>query len=82
MTNVDFTLNLDSDMHVSDCRAIQHAMCFFLECKSEKEHGFVQFPQVFHGSLKDDPFGNQLKILVEVRNNLLYFFWTDYSRAL
>lgn len=65
MTNAPFTLNLDSDMHVSDCRAIQHAMCFFLECKSEKECGFVQFPQVFHGNLKDDPFGNQLKILVE-----------------
>ncbi|GLJ23957.1 hypothetical protein SUGI_0455480 [Cryptomeria japonica] len=66
MTNAPFTLNLDSDMHVNDCRAIQHAMCFFLECKSEEECGFVQFPQVFHGGLKDDPFGSQLKLLVEL----------------
>ncbi|KAH9307453.1 hypothetical protein KI387_035364, partial [Taxus chinensis] len=65
MTNAPFTLNLDSDMHVNDCKVIKHAMCFFLDCKSEKECGFVQFPQIFYGGLKDDPFGNQMKILVE-----------------
>ncbi|KAH9307451.1 hypothetical protein KI387_035362, partial [Taxus chinensis] len=65
MTNAPFTLNLDSDMHVNDCRVIKHAMCFFLGSKSERECGFVQFPQVFHGGLKDDPFGNQMKVIIK-----------------
>eukprot|EP00253_Pinus_taeda_P026601 PITA_26601 len=62
MTNAPFICNLDSDMFVNSSKAIKHAMCFFLDCKSERECGFVQFPQVFHGGIKDDPFGNQLRI--------------------
>eukprot|EP01018_Ginkgo_biloba_P019787 Gb_03770 [translate_table: standard] len=65
MTNAPFILNLDCDMHVNNSKVIQHAMCFFLDCKSERECGFVQFPQLFHGGLRDDPFGNQMKILIK-----------------
>lgn len=64
MTNSPFILNLDCDMFVSNSKVIQHAMCFFLDCKSERDCGFVQFPQLFYRSIKDDPFGNQMKIFL------------------
>lgn len=64
MTNSPFILNLDCDMFVNNSKVIQHAMCFFLDCKSERDCGFVQFPQLFYRSIKDDPFGNQMKIFL------------------
>ncbi|KAH9307454.1 hypothetical protein KI387_035365, partial [Taxus chinensis] len=64
MTNAPYILNLDCDMHVSNPKAIQEAMCFFIGCPCERESGFVQFPQLFYGGLKDDPLGNQHKILM------------------
>jgi len=64
MTNAPFILNLDCDMFVNNSKAIQHAMCFFLDCESERECGFVQFPQLFYRGIKDDPFGNQFKIFL------------------
>ncbi|XP_057847573.2 cellulose synthase-like protein H1 isoform X2 [Cryptomeria japonica] len=65
MTNAPYILNLDCDMHVSNPKAIQEAMCFFLDCPSERECGFVQFPQLFYGGLKDDPFGNRHKVFLK-----------------
>eukprot|EP01018_Ginkgo_biloba_P019785 Gb_03769 [translate_table: standard] len=65
MTNAPFILNLDCDMHVNNSKVIQHAMCLFLDCKSERECGFVQFPQLFRGGIRDDPFGNQMKVLIK-----------------
>eukprot|EP00253_Pinus_taeda_P029721 PITA_29721 len=64
MTNSPFILNLDCDMFVNNSKAIQHAMCFFLDCKSERDCGFVQFPQLFYTSIKDDPFGNEMKLFL------------------
>uniref|UniRef100_A0A0D6QW26 Glycosyltransferase 2-like domain-containing protein n=1 Tax=Araucaria cunninghamii TaxID=56994 RepID=A0A0D6QW26_ARACU len=66
MTNAPFILNLDCDMHVSNPKAIQEAMCFFLDCPSERECGFVQFPQLFYDVLKDDPFGSQIKFFFAI----------------
>ncbi|KAH9307461.1 hypothetical protein KI387_035372 [Taxus chinensis] len=61
MTNAPFILNLDCDMHICNPKVIQHAMCFYLDCPSERECGFIQFPQLFYGVLDDDPLGNQHK---------------------
>nr|GMC70591.1 cellulose synthase-like protein H1 [Ipomoea batatas] len=65
MTNAPFMLNVDCDFYVNDSKVVLHAMCFFLGVKDEKDVGFVQFPQSFDGGLKNDPYGNQLKILLE-----------------
>ncbi|XP_031104909.1 cellulose synthase-like protein H1 isoform X2 [Ipomoea triloba] len=65
MTNAPFMLNVDCDFYVNDSKVVLHAMCFFLGVKDEKDVGFVQFPQSFDGGLKNDPYGNQLKILME-----------------
>ncbi|KAL4183620.1 hypothetical protein AMTRI_Chr11g99150 [Amborella trichopoda] len=63
MTNAPFTMNVDCDMFVNNPRCFYEALCLLFGFESEREAGFVQFPQVFYGGLKDDPFGNQLKVL-------------------
>ncbi|XP_058072602.1 cellulose synthase-like protein H1 [Magnolia sinica] len=65
MMNAPFMLNVDCDMFVNNPNAILHPMCFFLGHHKEIESGFVQFPQVFYGGLKDDPFGNQMIVSQE-----------------
>ncbi|XP_031501463.1 cellulose synthase-like protein H1 [Nymphaea colorata] len=65
MTNAPFMLNLDCDMFVNNPKALYHALCLLLGFESEVQSGFVQFPQMFHGALKDDPYGNQLKVLIK-----------------
>ncbi|XP_068661746.1 cellulose synthase-like protein H1 [Aristolochia californica] len=62
MTNAPFMLNVDCDMYVNDPQVILHAMCLLLGTQSERESGFVQTPQFFYGTLKDDPFGNQFVV--------------------
>ncbi|KAL6010698.1 hypothetical protein ACLOJK_001136 [Asimina triloba] len=59
MTNAPFMLNMDCDMFVRNPEIVLHAMCLHLGAERGKEFAFVQFPQLFHGSLKDDPFGNE-----------------------
>nr|GMC77080.1 cellulose synthase-like protein H1 [Ipomoea batatas] len=65
MTNAPFMLNVDCDFYINDSKVVLHAMCFFLGVKDEKDVGFVQFPQSFDDGLKNDPYGNQLKIQME-----------------
>ncbi|XP_062009432.1 cellulose synthase-like protein H1 isoform X2 [Rosa rugosa] len=60
MTNAPYMLNVDCDMFVNSPNIILHAMCMLLGSKNENENAFVQCPQVFCDSLKDDPFGNQM----------------------
>ncbi|KAF3620273.1 hypothetical protein FXO38_32456 [Capsicum annuum] len=65
MTNAPFMLNVDCDMYAHNPQVVLHAMCYFLGAKDEKDCAFVQFPQLFYDGLKEDPYGNQLKILHE-----------------
>ncbi|KAJ8627830.1 hypothetical protein MRB53_021137 [Persea americana] len=65
LTNAPFMLNVDCDMFANNPQVILHAMCILLGSKEEKDSGFVQFPQIFYGGLKDDPFGNQMVIANE-----------------
>ncbi|RAL41840.1 hypothetical protein DM860_009022 [Cuscuta australis] len=34
--------------------------------EDEKDAAFVQFPQNFYGALEDDPYGNQMKVMMKV----------------
>ncbi|CAK9148836.1 unnamed protein product [Ilex paraguariensis] len=67
MTNAPFMLNVDCDMYANNPQMVLHAMCMLLGAKNERDSGFVQYPQCFYDGLKDDPFGNQLVALFEVR---------------
>ncbi|KAF3780513.1 Cellulose synthase-like protein B3 [Nymphaea thermarum] len=74
MTSAPFMLNLDCDMFVNNPKVLYQALCLLLGFESEVQSGFVQFPQIFHGALKDDPYGNQLKVLIK--------WWSTLSRRL
>ncbi|XP_057455860.1 cellulose synthase-like protein H1 isoform X2 [Lotus japonicus] len=63
ITNAPFMLNVDCDMYVNNPKIVLHALCILLDPKGDKEVAFAQFPQQFYGTLKDDPFGNQMVIL-------------------
>ncbi|XP_010244467.1 PREDICTED: cellulose synthase-like protein H1 isoform X2 [Nelumbo nucifera] len=65
MTNSPFMLNVDCDMFANDPQTVLHAVCLLFGFQQEKESAYVQFPQAFYGTLKDDPFGNQLVVLQE-----------------
>ena len=67
MTNAPFMLNVDCDVVVNNPKIVLHAMCIFLDSKSDKEVAFVQCPQQFYNGLKDDPLGNQFVGLFAVR---------------
>ncbi|RZB76623.1 cellulose synthase-like protein H1 [Glycine soja] len=63
MTNAPYILNVDCDMYVNNPKIAQHALCIFLDSKGEKEVAFVQCPQRFYDTVKDDAYGNQLVAL-------------------
>ncbi|KAJ9170052.1 hypothetical protein P3X46_018188 [Hevea brasiliensis] len=65
MTNAPFMLNVDCDMFANNPQIVRHAMCLLLGSKNEREAGFVQSPQIFYDGIKDDPFGNQLVVLIK-----------------
>ncbi|CAH9089289.1 unnamed protein product [Cuscuta europaea] len=66
MTNAPFMVNVDCDCYANDPKVALRAMCLLLGAEDETDAGFVQFPQKFYAALKDDPYGNQLKILMKL----------------
>ena len=67
VTNSPIMLNVDCDMFANNPQVALHAMCLLLGFDDDVHSGFVQAPQKFYGALKDDPFGNQMQVLFEVR---------------
>ncbi|CAD5167072.1 unnamed protein product [Musa acuminata subsp. malaccensis] len=65
MTNAPFMLNVDCDMFANNPEVVLHGMCLLLGVDDEVFSGFAQAPQQFYGALKDDPFGNQLVVLLK-----------------
>ena len=66
MTNAPYMLNVDCDMYANNPKIVLHAMCLLLGSNSEKEIAFVQFSPAFYDGLKDDPYGNQFVVMLEV----------------
>lgn len=66
MTNAPYMLNVDCDMYANNPKIVLHAMCLLLGSNSEKEIAFVQFSNAFYDGLKDDPYGNQWVVTLEV----------------
>ncbi|KAK8270105.1 hypothetical protein V6Z12_D11G172900 [Gossypium hirsutum] len=65
MTNAPFTLNVDCDMFVNNPQVVREALCQLVGRESEREMGFIQYPQCFYNATKDDPYGNQMVVLIE-----------------
>ena len=66
MTNAPYILNVDCDMFVNNPKILLHGMCLLRDAIIDQEYAFVQFPQNFYDGLKDDPYGNQFHVLMEV----------------
>ncbi|XP_012491134.2 cellulose synthase-like protein H1 [Gossypium raimondii] len=65
MTNAPFTLNVDCDMFVNNPQVVREALCQLVGRESERDVGFIQYPQCFYNATKDDPYGNQMVVLME-----------------
>ncbi|OMO88928.1 Cellulose synthase [Corchorus olitorius] len=65
LTNAPYMLNVDCDMFANNPQVVRQAMCGLLDSKSQREIAFVQSPQCFYDGPKDDPYGNQLVVLIE-----------------
>ncbi|MBA0802842.1 hypothetical protein Gohar_013111, partial [Gossypium harknessii] len=65
MTNAPFMLNVDCDMFVNNPQVVRQALCQLVGRESERDMGFIQYPQCFYNATKDDPYGNQMVVLME-----------------
>ncbi|GKV17640.1 hypothetical protein SLEP1_g28114 [Rubroshorea leprosula] len=50
-------------MFVNNPEVVRQAMCLLLGTNNERESAFVQFPQIFYDTPRDDPYGNQFVVL-------------------
>ncbi|CAJ1939154.1 unnamed protein product [Sphenostylis stenocarpa] len=66
MSNSPYILVLDCDMFCNDPASARYAMCFHLDPKISSSLSFVQFPQKFHNSSKNDIYDSQLRSLFTV----------------
>ncbi|EXB51025.1 Cellulose synthase-like protein E6 [Morus notabilis] len=58
ITNAPFILNLDCDMYSNNADTIQEILCFFMDEKKGDEFAFVQFPQYYNNTTKNDVYAN------------------------
>ena len=81
MTNAPVMLNVDCDMFANNPQVVLHAMCLLLGVKDETDCGFVQFPQQFYDGLKDDPFGNQMVVMIKVSKSHHSFHQQSFNTS-
>ncbi|OVA08231.1 Cellulose synthase [Macleaya cordata] len=65
MTNAPLILTLDCDMYSNDPKTPLDMLCFLLDPKMSK-YAYVQFPQRFHGTNKNDIYGGENKRLFQI----------------
>ncbi|KAF7837496.1 cellulose synthase-like protein G2 [Senna tora] len=67
MSNSPYILVLDCDMFCNDPTSARQAMCFHLDPEISTSLAFVQFPQKFHNSSKNDLYDSQLRSIFTVQ---------------
>ncbi|THU48252.1 hypothetical protein C4D60_Mb09t24290 [Musa balbisiana] len=63
ISNSPVILNVDCDMYSNNVESIRDALCFFLDEEKGHDIGFVQFPQNFENTTKNDLYGNAFKVI-------------------
>ncbi|KAK4484750.1 hypothetical protein RD792_007344 [Penstemon davidsonii] len=58
ITNAPIILNLDCDMYSNDPDSIRDALCFFLDEKQGHQIPYVQYPQYYNNTTKNDIYAN------------------------
>ncbi|KAL8469677.1 hypothetical protein ACS0TY_032504 [Phlomoides rotata] len=58
ISNAPFILNVDCDMYSNDPDAILDALCFFLDETRGSQISYVQHPQLYNNTMKNDVYAN------------------------
>ncbi|GFP95030.1 cellulose synthase-like protein e6 [Phtheirospermum japonicum] len=58
ISNAPVILNVDCDMYANDPDAIRDALCFFLDEKQGRCTSYVQYPQHYNNTVKNDIYAN------------------------
>lgn len=58
ISNGPIILNVDCDMYANDPDAIREALCFFLDQEHGQRTSYVQHPQNYYNTVKDDVYAN------------------------
>uniref|UniRef100_A0A803NCT9 Uncharacterized protein n=1 Tax=Chenopodium quinoa TaxID=63459 RepID=A0A803NCT9_CHEQI len=66
ISNGAVILNVDCDMYSNNSQSIRDALCFFMDEKKSQDIGFVQFPQNFENTTKNDIYGSTLQVISQV----------------
>lgn len=66
VSNGPIILNVDCDMYCNNSQSIRDALCFFMDEKNSQGIAFVQFPQVFENSTKNELYGPSLLVIQKV----------------
>ncbi|KFK35563.1 hypothetical protein AALP_AA4G007100 [Arabis alpina] len=64
-----FILNLDCDMYSNNSKSALDALCILLDEKEGKKIAFVQFPQWFENSTRNDLYGSMMRVIANVEFN-------------
>ncbi|PHT43972.1 Cellulose synthase-like protein E1 [Capsicum baccatum] len=65
ISNGPVILNVDCDMYSNNSNSIQDALCFFMDEEKSHEIAFVQFPQSFENTTKNEIYGS-LRVIDKV----------------
>ena len=66
MTNSPIILTIDCDMYSNDPKTPRRVLCYFSDQKVQSQIGYIQFPQRFHGTNKNDIYGCEHKRLFKI----------------
>ncbi|KAL0443267.1 UNVERIFIED_CONTAM: Cellulose synthase-like protein E6 [Sesamum latifolium] len=58
ISNAPIILNVDCDMYSNDGDAVRDALCFFLDEKQGQQISYVQYPQNYNNTIKNDVYAN------------------------
>ncbi|XVF66534.1 hypothetical protein PTKIN_Ptkin10aG0044200 [Pterospermum kingtungense] len=61
LSNSPYILMLDCDMYCNDPTSARQAMCFHFDPKMSPSLAFVQFPQTFHDTSKNDIYDSEVR---------------------
>lgn len=78
ISNGPIILNVDCDMYSNNSNSIQDALCFFMD--EERSHGiaFVQFPQSFENTTKNELYGS-LRVIDGVSTSHIFVHLLNHS---
>ncbi|KAG6470973.1 cellulose synthase-like protein E6 isoform X1 [Zingiber officinale] len=66
ISNSPIILNADCDMYSNNSQSIRDALCFVMDEQQGHDVAFVQFPQCYENTTKNDLYANALKVLFGV----------------